>query len=164
MIINKGKNPIKLRYNQDISNHEIIYNPYKYEYSRKTNFEPSFFKNRYNIPEGYIDTLPKWYSFKFTYPNYNLIFIRPEFGLSIQVHKYRDEQWEILKGKPIVISKDKVYYYVEKGAKFQNKNNTYHSIINPNKEKYKFVLIKENWSGNFDEKDIERVFNPNHYE
>jgi len=115
-------------------------------------------------PEGYIDTLPKWYSFKFTYPNYNLIFIRPEFGLSIQVHKYRDEQWEILKGKPIVISKDKVYYYVEKGAKFQNKNNTYHSIINPNKEKYKFVLIKENWSGNFDEKDIERVFNPNHYE
>ncbi|MFX1386776.1 MAG: hypothetical protein ACFE9M_06130 [Promethearchaeota archaeon] len=163
MIINNGKDPLNIKYNQDISNHNIIYNPYKFEFSKKINFKPEFFKKRYNIPEGYIDTLPKWYSFKFTYPNYNLIFVRPEFGLSIQIHKYRNESWEIIEGKPIIINRNKVYYFIEKGKTFQNPINTYHSIINPNKEKYEFVVIKESWNGKFDENDIKRVFNPNYY-
>ncbi|MFX1596271.1 MAG: hypothetical protein ACFFBK_09425, partial [Promethearchaeota archaeon] len=163
MIINLGKESLEVYYNQDISNHKIIYNPYKYEFSKKINFKPELFKNLYQVPQGYIDTLPKWYSFKYIYPDYNLIFIRPEFGLSIQIHKYRNESWEVLEGNPIIISKDRVYYFVEKKAIFKNPTNTYHSIINPNKIVNKFVIIKEKWDGKFDENDIERIFNPNHY-
>jgi mannose-6-phosphate isomerase-like protein (cupin superfamily) len=163
MVINNGKEILNINYSQDISNHKIIYDPYKYELSKKVNFKPEFFKTRYSIPNGYIDTLPKWYSFKFAYPDYNLIFVRPEFGLSIQIHKYRNEFWEILDGKPIIINGNKVFYFVEKGITFQNPIDTYHSVINPNKEKDKFVVIKESWKGKFDENDIKRVFNPNHY-
>ncbi|MFX0034977.1 MAG: hypothetical protein ACFE9I_04965 [Candidatus Hermodarchaeota archaeon] len=163
MVINLGKESVELHYNQDISNHKIIYNPYKYEFAKKVNFEPELFKNLYHVPQGYIDTLPKWYSFKFTYPDYNLIFIRPEFGLSIQIHKYRNESWEVLEGNPIIISKDKVFYFVENKTTFKNPINTYHSIINPNKAENKFVIIKEKWDGKFNENDIERIFNPNHY-
>ncbi|MFX0136982.1 MAG: hypothetical protein ACFFDN_25310, partial [Candidatus Hodarchaeota archaeon] len=136
---------------------------YKYRYLKKINYKPELFREIYNVPKGYIDTLPKWYSFKFIYPDYNLIFIRPEFGLSIQIHKYRNEYWEILDGKPIIINGNTVHYFVESGKKFQNLINTYHSIINPNKKENKFVVIKEKWNGIFDEKDIERVFNPNQY-
>ena len=164
MIINNKKEPIEIVYNQDISNHKIIYNPYKYEYSKRINFTPEMFIEKYNLPEDYIDTLPKWYSFKFAYPNYNLIFVCPEFGLSIQIHRYRNEFWEIIEGYPIIINGNKVLYFVESGTKFQNPINTYHSVINPNKEKNKFIVLKERWSGKFDENDIERVFNPNHYE
>jgi len=164
MVINKSNNLLTIQYNQDLSNHQVIYDPYKYETSQKQLFKPDWFKERYDIPEGYIDTLPKWYSFKFTYSDFNLIFIRPEFGLSIQTHQYRNESWEILEGNPIIINGNKVYYFVETGAIYQNPINTYHSVINPNKEKTKFVLIKERWSGSFDEYDINRVFNPNHYE
>ena len=164
MVINKGITLLNIQYNQDISNHKVIYDPYKYETSQRKFFEPDWFIERYNIPEGYIDTLPKWYSFKFTYSDFNLIFIRPEFGLSIQTHKYRNEDWEILEGKPIIINGNKVHYFVESGVICQNPINTYHSIINPNKDKNKFVMIKERWEGNFDEYDIDRVFNPNHYE
>ena len=164
MVINKGKILLNIQYNQDISNHQVIYDPYKYETSQRKLFELDWFIERYNIPEGYIDTLPKWYSFKFTYPDFNLIFIRPEFVLSIQTHKYRNESWEILEGKPIIISGNKVHYFVETGLIYQNPINTYHSIINPNKEKNKYVMIKERWKGDFDEYDIDRVFNPNHYE
>ena len=164
MIINKGKILLNIQYNRDISNYKVIYDPYKYETSQRKLFEPDWFIERYNIPEGYIDTLPKWYSFKFTFSDFNLIFIRPEFGLSIQTHKYRNESWEILEGKPIIISGNKVHYFVETGLIYQNPINTYHSIINPNKEKNKYVMIKERWKGDFDEYDIDRVFNPNHYE
>ncbi|MFW9972728.1 MAG: hypothetical protein ACFFDF_21260 [Candidatus Odinarchaeota archaeon] len=163
MVINKGKYVLKIKYNQEISNHEIIYNPYKFEYSKNANLTPKFIKKKYNIPKGYIDTLAKWYSFKFTYPEYNLIFIKPEFGLSIQIHKYRNESWEILEGQPIIINNNKVYYFVETGTKFSNPINTYHSIINPNTEEDKFAIIKEKWNGKFDEDDIRRVFNPNQY-
>jgi len=163
MVINVGKKPLEIHYSEDISNHKIIYDPYKYESSQKINLKPELFQKRYNLPKGYIDTLSKWYSFKFTYPDYNLIFIRPEFGLSIQKHKYRNEIWEVLEGKPIIISGNRVYYYVEKGIRFHNPINTYHTVINPNKEINKFVLLKESWNGNFDEYDITRVFNPNHY-
>jgi len=164
MIINNSKNPIEVKYNQDISEHQIIYDPYKYEHSDKIVLKSEMFLERYKVPNNYISTLPKWYSFKFIYPNYNLIFIRPEFGLSIQIHKNRNEIWKILEGEPIVIIGNKVYYFVQSGIKFQNPRNTYHSIINPNKEKNKFALLKEKWSGKFDENDIERIFNPNHYE
>ena len=53
---------------------------------------------------------------------------------------------------------------MESGVICHNPINTYHSIINPNEDKNKFVMIKERWEGNFDEYDIDRVFNPNHYE
>ncbi|MFX1315322.1 MAG: hypothetical protein ACFE9T_05625 [Promethearchaeota archaeon] len=162
MIINKGKYPIEILFDRDISDHQIIYDPYKYEHSEKVNLKAAIFKRRYDIPEGYIDTLPKWYSFKFTYPDYNLIFIRPEFGLSIQVHRYRNELWEILDGNPIILNGDTVYYNVRSGTKFKIPISTFHTVINPNDEK--FVLIKEQWSGNFNEEDILRIFNPNNYE
>ncbi|MHA2269268.1 MAG: hypothetical protein ACXAB8_15830, partial [Promethearchaeota archaeon] len=97
------------------------------------------------------------------YPDYNLIFVRPEFGLSIQVHKYRNEFWEILEGKPIIINGNNVHYFVKNDTKFKNKINTFHSVINPNKEQDSFVIIKERWDGKFDENDINRIFNPNQY-
>ena len=163
MVINNGNDFVSICYSQDVSNHEVIYDPYKFEISKKVNLNLEFFKKNYDIPEGYIDTLPKWYSFKFTYPEYNLIFIKPDFGLSIQIHKFRNESWEILEGKPIIINNDKMHYFVETGSIFHNPINAYHSVINPNKEEEKFVIIRERWDGIFDENDIERVFNPNHY-
>jgi len=163
MVINNGKEELELQFSQDISNHEIIYNPYKYEFSEKVNFTQEFFINNYDIPEGFIDILPKWYSFKFTYPEYNLIFVKPEFGLSIQIHKYRNESWEILDGNPVVINGNNINYYVKPGTIFHNPINTYHSVINTNREADKFVIIKERWNGKFDENDIKRVFNPNQY-
>jgi len=161
MFINKEEYPIEITYSRDISNHEVIYDPYKYEDSEKINFKAEFFKRKYRIPKGYVDTLPKWYSFKFTYPDHNLIFIRPEYGLSIQIHKYRNELWEILDGNPIILNGNTVYYNVKSGTKFKIPTNTFHTVINPNKKR--FVILKEQWSGNFNEEDISRVFNPNNY-
>lgn len=164
MIINNGKEELEILYSQDISNHEVIYDPYKYEFIKKVNFTQEFFINNYDIPKGFIDILPKWYSFKFTYREYNLIFVKAEFGLSIQTHKYRNEFWEIIDGNPIIINGNKINYYVKSGTIFHNPINTYHSVINPNKKGDKFVIIKERWNGKFDENDIRRIFNPNHYE
>ncbi len=163
MIINNRNNTIKLSFNENISDHEIIYDPYKYTTTEKIDFKPDDFKQIYSVPEGYIDTLPKWYSFKFTYDEFNLIFVKPEMGISFQIHKKRSESWEILKGKPIIVSGNQVHYYVEDHSKFENSVNSYHSVINPNRDKDKFVIIKERWSGSFDEDDIIRVFNPNKY-
>jgi hypothetical protein len=39
----------------------------------------------------------------------------------------------------------------------------YHSIINPNEDPKQLVIVEERWSGEFDEKDIIRAFNPNNY-
>jgi mannose-6-phosphate isomerase-like protein (cupin superfamily) len=163
MIINKKNKAIKVQYNIDISAHEVIYNPYKYELSKKEILNPEFFKCKYNIPDGYIDTLSKWYSIKFTYQDYSLIFIKPEMGISIQIHSHRSEKWEILGGNPIIINGNSVWYYVENAYKFFNGINIYHSVINPNKDPKSFVKIKEEWSGDFDEEDIIRVYNPNNY-
>jgi len=163
MIINNGKAKIQINYNHDISIHDIVYNPYKYEHSKKLDFDPETFKKVYNIPEGFIDVLPKWYSIKFTYPDYNLIYIKPQMGISIQVHHLRSETWEIIEGKPIIINGNKVFYFVENGTYFENSINMYHSVINPNIDPENFVLIKEKWKGKFDEEDIERVYNPNRY-
>jgi len=163
MIINNSKKKIQINYNHDILIHDIIYNPYKYEHSKKLDFDPETFKKVYNIPEGFIDVLPKWYSIKFTYPNYNLIYIKPEMGISIQVHHLRSETWEVIEGKPIIINGNKVFYFVKNNTYFENSINTYHSVINPNINPENFVLIKEKWKGKFDEEDIERVYNPNKY-
>lgn len=163
MIINNGKKKIQINYSHDIFIHDIIYNPYKYEHSKKVNFDPETFKKMYNIPKGFIDVLAKWYSIKFIYPDYNLIFIKPEMGISIQVHQLRSETWEIIEGNPIIINGNKVFYFVKNGTYFENSIKTYHSVINPNIDPENFVLIKEKWEGKFDEKDIERVFNPNKY-
>ena len=161
MIINKGNTEIEIIYSEDVSSHEIVYDPYKYENSEKFKYKPEEMKERFDVPEGYVDTLPKWYSFKFTYPDYNLIFVRPELGISIQTHDLRNEYWEILKGEPIVINGNDVHYYVKSGSIFEIPKNTFHSVINPNKDK--FVILKEQWEGKFDEEDIIRIHNPNNY-
>jgi mannose-6-phosphate isomerase-like protein (cupin superfamily) len=163
MIINIGAAQINIKYDQDVSKHKIIYNPYKYEHSEKINFKPEEFVKNFNVPQGYIDILAKWYSIKFTYPEYNLIFIKPEMGLSLQIHKFRSEVWEIIRGNPIIISNNRVYYFVKNGTEFTNSKMKYHSIINPNMNPKDFIILKEKWSGNFDEEDIERIYNPNNY-
>jgi mannose-6-phosphate isomerase-like protein (cupin superfamily) len=163
MLINNTKQEITVNYDEDISDHFIVYDPYKYEDSEKQQIDPDEFEMTYEIQEGYIDILPKWYSIKFTYPDFNIIYIKPEMGISFQIHKERSEYWEILGGKPIVINDHKVFYYVERGTEFENPVGTYHSIINPNPKNGAFIILKEQWSGNFDEQDIKRIFNPNHY-
>lgn len=163
MIINNGKKKIQINYNYDISIHDIIYNPYKYEHSKKVDLDPEIFKRLYNIPEGFIDVLPKWYSIKFTYTDYNLIFIKPEMGISIQIHHLRSEFWEVIEGNPIIINGNKVFYFVKNGTNFESSISMYHSVINPNIDPEKYVLFKEKWKGKFDEEDIERVYNPNSY-
>jgi mannose-6-phosphate isomerase-like protein (cupin superfamily) len=163
LIINNGKDPLEIEYNKDISLHQVIFDPYKFEKSEKLNFTPELFIKKYEIHTDYIDTLPKWYSFKFTYSDYNLIFVRPGCGLSIQIHRIRDEFWEILSGRPIILNGNKVFYNVEAGTKFKTQVNAYHSVINSNEDLDEFVIVKERWEGDFDENDIERIFNPNHY-
>ena len=102
MVINRKNESINITYDKDISNHEILYDPYKYEKSSKKDFNPDSFKLQLSVPDGYIDVLSKWYSIKFTYPTHNLIYIKPEMAISIQVHQERSENWEILKGNPIL--------------------------------------------------------------
>jgi len=163
MIINRSDKEIQISYNLDVSQHKLIYNPYKYEKAQKPKIDPVEFRESHDIPEGFIDILPKWYSIKFTYPDYNLIFINPEMGISFQIHRERSEYWKIIKGHPIVLSGHRVYYFVDSGTHIKNPVGTYHSIINPNTQKDQYVAIEERWSGNFDEEDIKRVFNPNNY-
>jgi len=163
MVINNSKFPLEISYNDDILKHELIYDPYLFENSEKKNLSPDDILNNFSVPEGYLDVLAKWYSIKFSYQNYNLIFIRPELGISIQIHENRSEKWEILSGHPIIINVDKVYYFVEKGSEFSTPKKSFHSVINPSKKQDDYVIIKETWTGDFDEKDIKRIFNPNHY-
>jgi mannose-6-phosphate isomerase-like protein (cupin superfamily) len=163
MIINNSNEEINVKYSMDISHLEIIYDPYKFENIINTPIDPDKFIKIHSVPGGFSEILPKWYSIKFTYPNHNLIYIKPEMGISIQLHQERSEKWEILKGHPIIINGNKVYYHVKNGSCFSNPKNFYHSVINPNKKLNDFVVIKEKWAGNFDENDIIRVFNPNHY-
>ena len=163
MLINKCDEEIEVNYSNDFSNHRTIYDPYKFELSEKAKIDPILFKKKYNVPNGFLDVLNKWYSIKFTYSDYNLIFIKPGIGISIQTHKFRSEIWRILKGKPIIINANKVYYFVKAETKFINDKLMYHSILNPNNDPEQFVIVEERWSGNFNEEDIVRVYNPNNY-
>jgi mannose-6-phosphate isomerase-like protein (cupin superfamily) len=163
MLINKCDEEIEVNYSNDFSNHRTIYDPYKFELSEKPKIDPILFKKKYNVPNGFLDVLNKWYSIKFTYSDYSLIYIKPGIGISIQTHKFRSEVWRILKGKPIIINANKVYYFVEAETKFINDKLMYHSILNPNNDPEQFVIVEERWSGNFNEEDIVRVYNPNNY-
>jgi len=163
MVINKSDEEIEVSYNDDFSNHRTIYNPYKFELSKKAKIDPEQFIKKFNVPNGFLDILNKWYSIKFIYSDYNLIYIKPGIGISIQTHKFRSEAWKILKGKPIIINANKVYYFVDAGTKFINDKMMYHSILNPNDDSEQFVIVEERWSGKFNEEDIVRVFNPNNY-
>lgn len=163
MLINNSKERIKFGVNLDISKHEIIYDPYKYEHIKKVKIDPNSFIDKFNVPKGFVDILSKWYSIKFTYGDYNLIYIKPEMGISIQIHKYRNEFWKVLTGKPIIINGNKLYYFIKDGSYFVNLKNMFHSVINPNKDPDAFVIIEERWSGEFNEADITRVYNPNKY-
>ncbi len=163
MLINKSDDKIEVSYSNDFSNHKSIYNPYKFEFSEKAKIDPIKFTKEFNVPNGFVDVLDKWYSIKFTYSDFSLIYIKPGIGISIQTHRFRSEEWKILKGEPIVINASKVHYYVESETKFLNAFTMYHSIINPNEDPKQFVIVEEQWSGKFDEKDIIRAFNPNNY-
>ncbi len=164
MLINKSNKPIQIEYDQDVEQHQTIYDPYKYENTEKKKINPEEFKHKHNVPEGYIDILPKWYSIKFTYPDHNLIFLKPEMGISFQIHQDRSERWKIISGKPIVLNDHHIYYYVHSGREIHTPIGTYHSIINPNDKGGEYIIFKEWWEGHFDEEDIKRVYNPNHYD
>ena len=163
MLINKCDEEIEVNYSNDVSDHRTIYDPYKFELSEKVKIDPIQFKKKYNVPDGFLDVLNKWYSIKFTYSDYNLIYIKPGIGISIQTHKFRREVWRILKGKPTIINANKVYYFVKAGTKFINDKLMYHSILNPNNDPEQFVIVEERWSGNFNEEDIVRLYNPNNF-
>ena len=143
------------------SNHEVFYDPYLFEHESHSDYDPEEFIKIYDIVPGYIDILAKWYSVKFTYPDYNLIFIRPGLGISLQSHMKREEYWEIAAGEPIVITGSKVSYENPQGTKFYIPLGNLHTIINPSSSSW--VILKETYKGTFDEMDIVRVFNPNNY-
>ncbi|WP_457558107.1 hypothetical protein [Candidatus Harpocratesius sp.] len=140
---------------------EVIYDPYLMENKPHKQLDPKHFISQDLVPSGYIDILIKWYSVKFTYPDYNLIFIRPGLGISLQTHQFREEHWKINRGKPIIITGSKVYYNTSPGDEFNIPFGVKHTIINPSQSNW--VIIEETYKGTFDEEDIVRLFNPNNY-
>jgi mannose-6-phosphate isomerase-like protein (cupin superfamily) len=160
MLMNLSDMAVTVEFSEDIASQTVLYDPYLYEHESHVDFNPNEFKKSHPIPSGYVDTLPKWYSVKFTYPDYNYIFVRPGIGISIQTHMMREEHWDILQGTPIILVNNQVSYQVQPGTKFDIPFGTSHTVINPTAE---WILLKETYSGTFDEKDIIRVFNPNHY-
>ena len=161
MVINTGTVPVTLTFNQDISSHTVLYDPYLYEKELPETVNPDEFKKNYDIPDGHVDTLAKWYSVKYTFPDFNYIFVRPGLGISIQSHKKREEHWEVIAGAPIIIAGHKISYDTPNDTKFTIPFLTLHTVINPSKDSW--VLIKESYKGEFDEEDIVRVYNPNNY-
>ncbi|QEE15364.1 hypothetical protein DSAG12_01189 [Promethearchaeum syntrophicum] len=161
MVINSGKINLILSFESDPTNHEILYDPYLFEKENHKNYDPEEFKAQHTVPDGYIDILPKWYSIKFTYPDYNYIFISPGVGISLQMHAMREEHWEILQGQPIIIAGSKISYNTKLHSQFDIPLGAFHTVINPSNSEW--VLIKESCRGKFDEEDIVRIFNPNHY-
>ncbi|MFX1236541.1 MAG: hypothetical protein ACFFAS_11470 [Promethearchaeota archaeon] len=162
MVINTSRDiTIEIRYNRDISPHAIVYNPFEQEFYEKMPLNKDLFTSNFDVPDNYVDVLPKWYSYKFIFANYNLIFIKPRLGLSFQFHELRSELWEILAGKPIIVNGNEVSYFVNPGSKFEIQKKAVHTIINTNASEY--VLLKEQWDGEFNEADIYRLFNPNNY-
>jgi mannose-6-phosphate isomerase-like protein (cupin superfamily) len=164
MLLNLGGNPVTFQITPDPAPADVIYDPYLFEQNLPPEVDPAAFRDEQSvvtIPEDFTDTLAKWYSVKYSYPTYNLIFVRPGLGISFQVHARRGEHWEILAGTPIVIAGPQVTYDAALGTEFDLPQGTLHGIINPSADEW--AALKETWSGEFDEEDIERVFNPNHY-
>ena len=161
MVINSGKIDLDLSFDSAPINHEILYDPYLFENKNHKNYDPEEFKSQHPVPDGHIDILSKWYSIKFTYPDFNYIFIRPGLGISLQMHAMREEHWEILQGQPIIITGSKISYDTKLNSHFDIPLGAFHTVINPSDSEW--VLIKESYIGKFDEEDIVRVFNPNHY-
>ena len=163
MIVNLGNSEIQLNFSDDPKNlyHKVLYNPYLYENEEHTLFDPEVFKIDHPVPNGYVDTLSKWYSIKFTSPNENYIFIRPGLGISFQTHEKRKEIWEVMRGTPTIISGHILLYNTKEGAIFEHPFKGLHGIINTTDE---WILIKETYEGTFEETDITRVFNPNNYQ
>ena len=161
MVINSGKIDLDLSFESDPTNHEILYDPYLNEKESHKNYDPEEFKSQHPVPDGYIDILTKWYSIKFTYSEFNYIFIRPGVGISLQMHAMREEHWEVLQGQPIIIAGSKISYNTKLNSQFDIPLGAFHTVINPSDSEW--VLIKETCRGKFDEEDIVRIFNPNHY-
>ncbi len=163
MVINLGKSPVKFLLSTPMSPEQILWDPYVHEQAPPPEINPDAFKREETpvpVPDGYVDTLAKWYSVKYSYLDYNLIFIRPQLGISFQTHAQRGEHWEIMAGSPIIVAGSHVTFDAKVGTHFELPVGSVHGIINPSKE---WAAIKETWSGYFDEQDITRVFNPNHY-
>ncbi len=160
LCVNLSNVPITLKFNIDPSLLKVLFDPYEFENSPFDVIVPEEFKLIHSIPDGYIDVLAKWYSIKFTYPKKNLIFLRPHLGVSIQSHSKRSEDWRIIEGRPIIIANSKVYYHVTPGDAFHTDKGNIHAVFNPSEE---WVLIEETYTGVFEEEDIVRLFNPNHY-
>lgn len=161
MILNFTENELIFSVSKTFSNLFVIYNPYLFENIEKTELNPKNLLKKYEIPQNYLDILAKWYSVKFSYADYNLIFLRPELGISLQSHELRAEHWEIISGSPIIINQNNVHYNVNPNDEFDIPYKALHTIINPSKDSW--VLLKETYEGEFDEEDIIRKFNPNNY-
>lgn len=161
MIINLTQETISITGDEKWSECFSLFNPYLYEHQIHENFDPNSFLDRFEIPPGYIDSLAKWYSVKYSYKKHNLILIRPGTELSFQTHREREERWEILHGNPIVIAGTDVFYANPPTTKRKIPLGAMHSIINPSTTDW--VVFKETYKGTFDEEDIARIFNPNHY-
>jgi len=161
MLMNLTQVPITITGNEKFSELYTLFNPYLYEHQTHENFDPQSFIDRFQIPPGYTDTLAKWYSVKYSYEKHNLILIRPGTGLSFQTHSKRAERWEIIHGNPIIISGTDVSYANPPKTKQKLALGALHSIINSSTTDW--VVFKETYKGTFDEEDIVRVFNPNHY-
>lgn len=160
MIVNTTHRELILNLSNDTEDQYLVYDPYLYESEDHKTVDSEEFKQNHDIHPGYIDILAKWYSIKFTYPNENLIFIRPGLGISYQTHKMRQERWKVETGHPIIISGDKVIYNTNPGDEFEHPVGGIHTIINPTND---WISITETYNGEFDEEDISRIFNPNKY-
>jgi len=161
LLVNLSNMTITLEFPQGKENHDILFDPYQYENTPFDTIDPTEFTKTHTIPKGYIDILAKWYSIKFTYPEKNLIFIRPHLGISIQSHIKRTEDWRVIEGHPYILANSKMYYSVNPGDAFHTDNGKIHAIFNPTS---KWVAIEESYTGTFEEEDIVRIFNPNHYQ
>jgi mannose-6-phosphate isomerase-like protein (cupin superfamily) len=65
-----------------------------------------------------------------------------------------------VEGHPFIIANSKMHYSVNPGDTFHTDRGKIHAIFNPTNE---WVAIEETYTGKFEEEDILRIFNPNHY-
>ncbi len=161
MVINTSASNFRSESDLEWTDQPILYNPYLLENEEHQTVDSAEILQNFTNPEGYVDILAKWYSIKFSYPDYNYIFLRPGLGISLQTHQLREEHWQILAGNPIVIYGSRVQFDCPPESEFQISLGNKHTVINPSTTDW--VLLKETYTGTFDEQDIVRLFNPNHY-